>query len=361
MFWFKLLHKNSKIVPKLHIKSYSLKDCHKFLKKHIYKIFSVALFFVVLDIGMTDVSMADNPPNRKEKRQEKKALKRSLEGEIQISGCFALYPLMSRWAREFRNIYPRVKIDISAGGAGKGITDALNGVVDMGMISREINKTEIENGAFVIAVAKDAVVATINAKNPNIKTLKTNGLKPSTARRLWADGSIASWGEVLENERNESVHLYTRSDASGCSEKWAQWLGTSPERLNGTAIYSDPGMASVVQRDKLALGYNSIAYAYNLRNGKPHRGMEIVPIDFNENEKIDPKENFYNSVPEINKAVSEGKYPARELYIVCKGAPKSKLIRAFLFYILTDGQKFATSAGFIPLTKNETNKELKKL
>ena len=40
-----------------------------------------------------------------------------LKGEIQLSGAFALYPMVVRWAEEFRKIHPEVRIDISAGGA----------------------------------------------------------------------------------------------------------------------------------------------------------------------------------------------------------------------------------------------------
>ena len=47
-----------------------------------------------------------------------------LSGELSLSGAFALYPLAVKWAEEFQKIHPGVRIDISAGGAGKGMTDA---------------------------------------------------------------------------------------------------------------------------------------------------------------------------------------------------------------------------------------------
>ena len=43
-------------------------------------------------------------------------------GQISISGAFALYPMVVRWADEYRKISPDVRFDISAGGAGKGIS-----------------------------------------------------------------------------------------------------------------------------------------------------------------------------------------------------------------------------------------------
>ena len=61
-----------------------------------------------------------------------------LEGTVTISGAWALYPLMVRWGEEFQKLHPDVKFDISAGGAGKGMADALANAVDIGMVSREI-------------------------------------------------------------------------------------------------------------------------------------------------------------------------------------------------------------------------------
>jgi phosphate transport system substrate-binding protein len=57
-----------------------------------------------------------------------------LSGQLSISGAFALYPMTIKWAEEFRKVNPGVKIDISAGGAGKGIADALSGMVEIGMV-----------------------------------------------------------------------------------------------------------------------------------------------------------------------------------------------------------------------------------
>lgn len=81
-----------------------------------------------------------------------------LQGTITVSGAWALYPMMVRWGEEFQKLHPDVKFDISAGGAGKGMADALSGAVDIGMVSRTIYPEEVEKGAFWVAVTKDAVL-----------------------------------------------------------------------------------------------------------------------------------------------------------------------------------------------------------
>ena len=76
------------------------------------------------------------------KRESKVGADGQLSGEISLSGAFALYPLAVQWANEFQKLHPGVKIDVSAGGAGKGVTDAIAGVVDFGMVSRELSEAE---------------------------------------------------------------------------------------------------------------------------------------------------------------------------------------------------------------------------
>ena len=47
-----------------------------------------------------------------------------LEGTIQVSGAFALYPLMVQWADEFGALHPKVRIDVSAGGRARPMRSA---------------------------------------------------------------------------------------------------------------------------------------------------------------------------------------------------------------------------------------------
>ena len=146
--------------------------------RNIRVVFAVLSLSVVLVAGVADELQAQEKRQGWIKRlRYRRELRRELQGEIQLSGAFALYPMAVKWAEEFRKIHPKVRIDISAGGAGKGITDALAKVVDLGMVSRDIYPQELEKGAFPIAVVKDAVVPTINSNNPLIDQILATGLK----------------------------------------------------------------------------------------------------------------------------------------------------------------------------------------
>ncbi len=287
-----------------------------------------------------------------------------MEGEIQISGAFALYPFVVRMAEEFNKIYPNIRIDISAGGAGKGITDALTSMVDLGMVSREIHPAELEKGAFPIVVARDAVLASFNIKNPVVRDVLFHGISQQRATKLWSNQSIKTWGELIGTNSKIPVHPYTRSDACGAAETWAAWLGLHQENLEGTAVFGDPGVASVVQNDKVAIGFNNLAYVYDINTRLPYKNIAVVPIDINNNSKIDPQENFYAHADMLLDAIFKGKYPtppARDLYLVLKGEPTKKEVKIFLEFVLTEGQQYAIESLFIPLTAEQQGNELLKL
>jgi phosphate transport system substrate-binding protein len=256
-----------------------------------------------------------------------------------------------------------VRIDISGGGAGKGMTDALAGVVDLGMVSRTVYPEELSKGAYPIAVVKDAVVITVNANNPELSAINKTGITKETAAKLW-NNEIATWGELLGTQGKLSIHVFTRSDACGAAESFAAWFDKKQEHLKATAVFGDPGVASAVQKDKIAIGYNNIAYAYDQKTKKPYEGLSIMPIDVNENGQIDPEEDFYETNESLVRAIAENRYPsppARDLYLVAKGKPVKPEVVAFLEYILTDGQKYADEIGYIRLSTEKLNEETAKL
>ncbi len=290
--------------------------------------------------------------------------KGGLQGEITLSGAFALYPLVVKWAEEFKKLNPNVRIDISAGGAGKGMTDALAKVVDLGMVSREVYPPELEKGAIGFAVAKDAVIPTINENNPVIKDLLQTGLTQEAAKKLWITDEYTNWEQLTGKPGETPVHVYTRSDACGAAETWALWMEKKQEDLNGTAVFGDPGVAMAIQKDILGIGLNNISYAYDEKTRKPNPGILVLPLDVNANGKVDPEELFYDTKDQLIQAIAEDRYPsppARDLYLVSNGIPTKPEVIAFLKFILTEGQKYNVPAGYIGLSSEKLEKGLAQL
>ncbi len=284
--------------------------------------------------------------------------------KITVSGAFALYPMMVKWTEEYKKVRPDVTIEVSGGGAGKGMTDALSGLADIGMVSREIYPQEIQKGAFAVAVAKDAVVGTVNANNPVLADLNARGVTNTTLRAICVNETITTWGQLVGRpEVQDKIGVYTRSDACGAATVWANYMGFNQEDLAGVGVYADPGLADAVKNDRLGIGYNNIGFAYDATTLKPQAGLAILKLDQNGNGKIDPSEDVYATRTDIVNAIQSGNYPsppARELYLVGNG-PFTGASKDFVTWILTDGQGYELDTGFIPLTPDRQQSELAKV
>lgn len=296
-------------------------------------------------------------------RQEAKEENGKLTGQITVSGAFALYPMAQKWAEEFMKLNPEVRIDISAGGAGKGMTDVLSGMVDMAMFSRTVSPEEEKNGAWKIAVAKDAVLPTINASNPAYAELMERGLTKDEFRKIYITGEITDWKQ-LGLKTSGGISVYTRSDACGAAEMWAKYMDGAQEDINGVGVFGDPGIADAVKNDPKAVGFNNIIYAYDFKTGKIQSGIGVIPIDINGNGKIDPEEKLYDDMKVLTKAIRENRFPeppARPLYFICKGKPSNVVVLAFLKFILTTGQQWVDESGYVKLPEATIAEELLKL
>lgn len=286
-----------------------------------------------------------------------------LNGKITVSGAWALYPMMIRWGEEFQKIYPGIEFDISAGGAGKGMADALAGAVDIGMVSREIYPEEVAKGAFWVAVTKDAVFLTVNEQNPVWDDLRLKGVTRDILIGIYITGEITTWGQVVGRpEVTDAIHVFTRSDAAGAPATWAEYLGQKQEDLLGVGVYGDPGVLEAVIKDPLGIGFNNLNYAFDFESGQPVAGAHVAPLDVDGNGQADPGE-VYDTKEQAIDAVATGRYPsppARNLNFVTKGKPEGR-VSIFIDWVLTDGQGYVDEVGYIPLAEETLQEEQQKL
>lgn len=282
-----------------------------------------------------------------------------LRGNVNVSGAFAIYPLMTRWAEEFQRINPGVGFNIASVGAEEGMTDVLTGKVNIGMVSREVSEEEKAKGAYQIPIGKDAVFVLVSADNPVLAQLSEKGVTKNTLEKIFITGEIRTWGDVIGNESiKDEIHVYTRADLCGAGATWGLFLGGTQNDLLGEKKFGDPGIIQSLQNDPLGIGYNNLIYAYGLGDvASP--GTLILPMDLNNNGEADPDE-ILDTRTEATHAVASGLYPAppsRYLYLVTNGKPDGNT-QAFLEWILMDGQAYVDQLGYVQLPNEQVEKAL---
>jgi phosphate transport system substrate-binding protein len=292
------------------------------------------------------------------------ATEEPLSGTISVSGAFALYPMMTVWADEFTKLHPDVQFDVQGGGAGKGMTDTIAKAVDIGMISRSIKPEEEAQNIFWVSVTKDAVFPIISAENPVAKQILAKGISQETFKKIYITGEIKTWGEVVGDPTiTDEINVFTRSDAAGAAEQWAKFAGgKAQEDLKGIGVNGEPAILDTVIKDPLGIGYGNLNSIFDLGSGNIVTGIIIPPIDIDKNGQADAVETFKVKEDAFG-AVANGTYPsppARFENLATLGKPKG-LTLAFIQWILTDGQQYLESAGYVPLTPEQQAESLAKL
>ena len=285
----------------------------------------------------------------------------SLEGALSLSGAWAMYPTAVAWAEAFKKIHPKVKVDVSAGGAGKGASDAMVGLVDIGMVSREPDPSELKKDILAIYVLKDAVFPVVSDKNFYLKDLLKNGVGKKTLSGIYILGTITTWDQVVGRKGNKPIHVYTRSDSAGAAAGWAAYLGKKQEDLKGIGVFGDPGLLEAAKRDPLGIGNNNFSFVFS-REGVVLAGIRLLPIDSNENGIADPQEILENRQQAI-AAIESGRYPAtRKNYFFIKNN-SSALVKEFIRFALSEeGTKIVEEVGTsLPVPQEERKKILKNL
>jgi phosphate transport system substrate-binding protein len=320
--------------------------------------FSILFFCFAILIGCKSGN------SEKARDKTKAEAKSNLSGNISISGAYALYPLVQKWATDFMNIHPDVKITVSAGGTGQGISDLLNKKNQLAMISRVLSEEEIIGGIWSIPVAKDGVAPIVNQNNPYLEKLLNQGLSPKDYINAFINDKPLTWGELLNTTGKDKVIVYSRADESGAADVFADFLFKKASDLKGIKVTGDEEMIKSIQNNKLGIGFCNFSYAFDIATGNRKNDIQIIPTDLDFDHKIERKEIPFINLEEAHRGIWLGIYPknlCRELTISSLGKPVDPVIIEFLKYVLTDGQNSIKNTGLCELNNVYIRNSLEKL
>jgi phosphate transport system substrate-binding protein len=279
---------------------------------------------------------------------------------LSIHGANALYPLAQVLATKYEEKHPEVRITVIPASSAKGQVDVKLGLADIGMFSG-IYRSDSSNQLVYLPIAMDAIVVTINYEHPDLKTILSTGMNRLSLRKVFTSGELKYQGILPGKGYNYTAHVYTRSDASGAANIFAEFLGCNREELQGVGVYGDAGMTSSIRNDIHGIGYDNMGFVFNHETGKKYPGLEVVPIDFDNSGSIEEHENNYEDLNTLKDAIKDGYYPfplSRTLYFLISPETLNAQAMDFLVWVYTDGIQWIGPSGFIELSDDEMNNYL---
>jgi phosphate transport system substrate-binding protein len=313
-------------------------------------------------------------------------------GAQQITGAGATFPapVYQKWFGEYHTLHPEVQINYQSIGSGAGIQQLTSGTVDFGasdmpMTDEQISKLKAK--AFHFPTVMGAVVPTYNVAGLG-QDFKFSG----EALAGIFMGTVKKWNDPLlakENKGaklpNEDIVVVHRSDGSGTSFVWTDYLSkVSPEwksKVGANTSVSWPvglggkgneGVAGTVKQTPNSIGYVELIYA--VQNKMDYGTVKNAAGEFVKASLESVSEAAAGAAKNMpdDFRVSITNAPGKKAYPISSftwllipaqipDAGKSKSMKAFLQWMLADGQKIAPTLDYASLPKEVVAKETKQI
>ena len=110
-------------------------------------------------------------------------------GKIVVSGSSSVTPVMEKLKEAYSELNPNAEIEIQQSDSTTGVTNALSGVCDIGMASRELKDSEKEKGASATVIALDGIAVIVNNENP------LNNITSEQVKQIYT-GETTGWDDI---------------------------------------------------------------------------------------------------------------------------------------------------------------------
>lgn len=292
------------------------------------------------------------------------------------AGSSFVYPVLSRWAADFRKAGGD-EINYQSVGSGAGIAQIKAATVDFGATDKPLTPDELRAaGLMQFPVVVGGIVPVVNVPGLRPGSLKLTG--PVLASifagqiRKWNDPAIARLNPQIEMP-GTGISIVHRSDGSGTtynfthylgqvSAEWKQKVGegTTVDWPAGVGGKGNEGVAAYVKQIPGSIGY--VEYAYALQNRMTHAlvqnkaGRYVQPNGSSFSAAAATVDwakarDFYQLMTNAPGATA---WPiAATTWVVMYKHPKNAASSAsatkFFNWSLTKGQKQAVALDYVPL------------
>ncbi len=245
----------------------------------------------------------------------------SLTGKVSLSGSTTVLPLASEAASQFMDAHPGVQVTVQGGGSSVGITQLSQGVVDIGMSSRELKAEEQNLGFADNRIALDVIVVIVN---PGVGV---DNLSKDQVKGIFT-GTVTNWKDVGGSD--EPITVVVRDKASGTREMFDEKALDSEDTSTAAIEANSNGIVrQIISSTQNSVGYISFGYIDGTVKAVSFNGVEG------------------NKDTALAKA-----YPlSRFLHFFTKGEPQG-VVSTFIDFMLSDRfQNDVVAKEYIPATE----------
>lgn len=115
----------------------------------------------------------------------------ALAGKLVIGGSSSVTPVMEKLTEGYAAVNPNANIEVQQSDSTSGMNGVRDGVLDIGMASRDLKESELEAGLQPTVIARDGIAVIVNLLNP------LEDATPDMIKAVYT-GEITNWNELGE-------------------------------------------------------------------------------------------------------------------------------------------------------------------
>lgn len=307
---------------------------------------------------------------------------------INAGGATFPYPIYSKWFSVYHTAHPNVQINYQSQGSGFGIAQVLAGTVDFGASDGPMNDDQLAKSKVKILHFPTVLGADVPSYNvPGVSGTLNFTQKAISGIYL---GTITKWNDLEIAKVNPGVKLPSddiivvhRSDGSGTTYIWTDFLskasddwknkvgkGTSVNWPVGLGGKGNEGVSGLIKQTPDTIGYIELIYA--IQNNIAYGAIQNPAGKFVKADLAGvtaAAAGASKEIPDdfrvsITNAPGAAAYPVSSFTWLLipaqiQDTAKRDAIKAFLNWMLTDGQSYNEQLSYAKLPAGVVAKEKK--
>jgi phosphate transport system substrate-binding protein len=251
--------------------------------------------------------------------------RKSVDCKLVLTGSSTLAPLAAEIGKRFESLHPGVHVDVQSGGSGRGVTDARQGLADVGLVSRGLK--DDEKDLMPHAVALDGVCVILHQDNP------VAALKDDQVVAIYT-GKLTNWKDV--GGKDAPITVVNKAEGRSTLELFCHYYKLKNTDIKAHVVIGDnqQGIKTVAGNPD-SIGYVSIGTAeYEAGHGS---AIKLLPC---------------SGVAATIENVKNKTFPlSRPLNLVTRTAPAG-LAKEFIDFARSDQvHDIVKEQYFVPITR----------
>ena len=229
--------------------------------------------------------------------------------------------------------------------------------------------------------AEDANIAIVNnAENKVVTnvaryailpvTSKANPLYDKIASRQWSEKDLKKLffqteddlldeaeGKSKKEKLADKLAVISGNSSASVSQAFAKHFGLTKGDLRGKRIAGDDKyLLNAIQKDKLSVTFNNIAYLFDLNSRNLKQDISLIPLDVKRDQAEVLESGNLDKIIQLIEAEEIESVPVENIAFALNAFNTD--VDSFLSWVVTDGQKYNNQSGFLKLDQKEVKQQL---